>query len=80
MQRWYTPAQALKLATGNAGRCCKLAGRCDPYPGKLGVIEEDAYADMLLVQGNPLDKLEIIGDRDNLKIIMKDGKIFKNTL
>ena len=80
MQRWYTPAQALKLATGNAGRCCKLAGRCDPYPGKLGVIEEDAYADMLLVQGNPLEKLEVIGDRDNLKIIMKDGKIYKNTL
>ena len=80
MQRWYTPVEALKLATGNAGRCCKLAGRCDPYPGKLGVVEEGAYADMLLVQGNPLDKLEIIGDRDNLKVIMKDGKVYKNTL
>ena len=81
MQRWYTPVEALKLATGNGGRCCKLAGRCDPYSdGKLGVIEEGAYADMLLVQGNPLDKLEIIGDKENLKIIMKDGKIYKNTL
>jgi imidazolonepropionase-like amidohydrolase len=44
------------------------------------VIEEDAYADILLVQGNPLEKLEVVGDRDNLKIIMKDGKIYKNTL
>ena len=52
----------------------------NPYPGDLGVIKEGAYADMLLVEGNPLEKLDAVTNEDNLLIIMKDGKIFKNTL
>ncbi|MBT8481256.1 MAG: amidohydrolase family protein, partial [Myxococcales bacterium] len=52
-----------------------------PYPeGELGVVKEGAYADLLLVDGNPLETLKAVTNRDNLKIIMKDGKVYKNTL
>ncbi|WP_245813401.1 metal-dependent hydrolase family protein [Lutibacter agarilyticus] len=78
---WFKPAEILKMATGNAGELFKMSGPLmNPYPGDLGVIKEGAYADMLLVDGNPLEKLDAITNKDNLLIIMKDGKIFKNTL
>ena len=44
------------------------------------VVKVGAYADLLLVEGNPLEDLSAVSDQDNLKIIMKDGKIYKNTL
>lgn len=44
------------------------------------MVEEGAYADLLLVDGNPLEDLAAVTDSENLKIIMKDGKVFKNTL
>jgi imidazolonepropionase-like amidohydrolase len=52
-----------------------------PYPGKLGVVEEGALADLLLVDGNPVENIELISDpARNFVVIMKDGKIFKNLL
>ena len=53
-----------------------------PYrEGPLGVIEEGAYADMLLVEGNPVNDVAIMTDwKNNIKVIMKDGVIYKNTL
>ncbi len=78
---WFNPAEILKMATGNAGELYKMSGPLmNPYPGDLGVVKEGAYADMLLVDGNPLENLEAVTNTDNLLIIMKDGKIFKNTL
>jgi imidazolonepropionase-like amidohydrolase len=68
------------MAMGNAGELLKLSGDRNPYPGDLGVIKEGAYADVLLVDGNPLDDITVIGVLDNLRIIIKDGKIYKNTL
>ncbi len=57
------------------------SGKRNPYPGKLGVVEEGALADLLLVDGNPLAKIELISDPDkNFVVIMKDGKIYKNTV
>ena len=51
---------------------------CDPYPEKLGVIEEGALADMILVDGNPLENIALVADPDNkFVIIMKDGVIYK---
>jgi len=44
------------------------------------VVKEGAYADLLLVEGNPLEDLKAVTDSDNLKIIMKDGKIYKNII
>ncbi len=77
---WYKPVEILKMATGNAGELFKMSGLRNPYPGDLGVIKEGAYADMLLVEGNPLKDLKAVTDQDNLLIIMKDGKMYKNTL
>jgi len=79
--RWYTPGEALKMATGDNGELLALSGLVNPYPGKLGVVEEGALADLLLVDGNPVENIKLIEDPDkNFVVIMKDGRIFKNLL
>jgi imidazolonepropionase-like amidohydrolase len=79
--RWYTSGEALKMATGDNGQLLALSGLRSPYPGKLGVVEEGALADLLLVDGNPVENIELISDpARNFVVIMKDGKIFKNSL
>jgi imidazolonepropionase-like amidohydrolase len=79
--RWYTPGEALKMATGDNGQLLALSGLRSPYPGKLGFVEEGALADLLLVEGNPVENIDLISDpARNFVVIMKDGKIFKNTL
>ncbi|WP_269931021.1 metal-dependent hydrolase family protein [Aminobacter sp. HY435] len=81
LKRWYTPAEALAMATGTNAELLALSGKRNPYPGKLGVVEEGALADLLLVEGNPLENLDLVADpANNFKIIMKDGVIYKNTL
>jgi len=78
---WFTPAEILKQATANNAELMSWSGPRNPYPGKLGVIEEGAYADLLLVDGNPLENLHLFDDpAKSLALIMKDGKIYKNTL
>ena len=58
-----------------------MSGLRNPYPnGTLGVVKEGAYADLLIVNGNPLDDIKMVTDNTNIRIIMKDGKIYKNTL
>jgi imidazolonepropionase-like amidohydrolase len=79
--RWYTPAEALVMATGTNAELLALSGKRNPYPGKLGVIEQGALADVLLVDGNPIANIKLIEDpAKNFVVIMKDGKIFKNIL
>ena len=79
--RWYTPAEALVMATSTNADLLALSGKRNPYPGKLGVVEQGALADLLLVDGNPLENINLIADpANNFKIIMKDGNIYKNTL
>jgi imidazolonepropionase-like amidohydrolase len=49
--------------------------------GKLGTISPGAYADLLIVEGNPLKDLRVMTQPErNLKLIMKDGVIYKNEL
>ncbi len=77
----FTPAEALKHWTGNAGIVLKWSGPLDPYPTyKIGTIKEGAHADLLLWKGNPLENIKLILDESKLQLIMKDGKIYKNTL
>ena len=77
----FTPAQALKHWTGNAGTVLTWSGPKNPYPTyKLGTIDENAYADILLWDGNPLEDINLILDEDKLHMVMKDGVIYKNTL
>jgi imidazolonepropionase-like amidohydrolase len=79
MVRWYTPAEALKMATADNGELMALSGFINPYPGKLGVIEEGAIADLLLVDGNPLENIRLIADPDrNFLVVMKGGRIYKD--
>lgn len=81
LARWYTPAEALVMATGTNGELLALSGKRSPYPGKLGVVEEGALADLLLVDGDPVANLALLADPGrNLVVIMKDGKVHKNTL
>lgn len=85
---------ALKSLTSVAGEMVALSGEVlNPYfEGPLGVVEEGAYADLLLVDGNPLEDITVIGGNEkwfdapprdgieSMRVIMKDGKIYKNTL
>jgi imidazolonepropionase-like amidohydrolase len=81
LARWYTPAEALAMATGTNAELLALSGKRNPYPGKLGVVEQGALADLLLVDGNPLENISLIADPDkNFLVIMKDGKVYKDTL
>ena len=79
MVRWYTPAEVLKMATADNAELLALSGPRNPYPGKLGAVEEGALADLLLVDGDPIANIKVLEDADkNLLIIMKDGKFYKN--
>ena len=81
LTRWYTPAEALTMATATNGELFRLSGLRNPYPGKLGVVEEGALADLLLVDGNPLENIKLVADpAKNFLVIMKDGTIYKNAL
>jgi imidazolonepropionase-like amidohydrolase len=81
LTRWYTPAEALRMATSTNAELLTLSGPRNPYPGKLGVVESGALADLLLVDGNPLENIRLIADPGrNFVVIMKNGKIYKNTL
>jgi imidazolonepropionase-like amidohydrolase len=81
MTRWYTPAELLKMATSTNAELLALSGLRSPYPGKLGVVEQGALADLILVDGNPLDNIQLIADpAKNFFVIMKDGRVVKNTL
>lgn len=81
LTRWYDPAEILKMATADNGALLALSGLRSPYEGKLGVIEIDALADLLLVDGNPLENLALLEDpQTNLSVIIKDGQPKKNIL
>ena len=86
--------EVLKQMTSTAGEMLAMSGPRNPYQdGKLGVIKEGAYADILLVDGNPLEDVRVIGGTDKwfdadpewkpietIRLIMKGGVIYKNTL
>jgi imidazolonepropionase-like amidohydrolase len=81
LTRWYANADILKMATSANAALLGLSGPRNPYSGKLGVIEEGALADLLLVDGNPIEDIALIADPGkNLLVIMKDGKIHKDAL
>lgn len=79
--RWLGNAGVLQLLTSGNADLCALSGKRNPYPGKFGRIEAGAFADILVVDGNPLEKIELIAEPEKtMKLIMKDGRIHKNTL
>jgi imidazolonepropionase-like amidohydrolase len=91
-QLFGSNVEVLKHATSVAAELVALSGPRNPYPGKLGVIEEGALADLLIIDGNPLEDISLVGGDENwfyegdpkpvdsIMVIMKDGEIFKNSL
>jgi len=78
---WWTAPEILKQATSGNAEVLYFSGPRNPYPGKLGVIEKDAFADILLIKGDPTKDLTLFHDSENnIQLIMKDGVIYKNIL
>ena len=81
MARWHDAPEILRMATGNNAELLQMAGPRNPYPAPVGVIEAGACADLLVVDGDPLQKVNLLADPEkNLLVIMKDGRFYKNTL
>jgi len=75
---WFTPAEILKLVTYDNAQLLALSGPRSPYAGRLGIVEEGALADLILVDGDPLAQIDLLGDpARNFDIIMKGGKFYK---
>lgn len=81
LQQWFSNAEILKMVTHDNAQLLQLSGLRSPYPGKLGVIEVGALADVILVDGDPLADLSVIANpSEKFKVIMKDGKLYKNIM
>jgi len=82
LEKWFTPYEILKQVTYDNAQVFQLSGERNPYQaGKLGLIEEGAYADMILVDGDPMKDIKLVGDPGkNFLMIMKDGVIYKNMM
>lgn len=81
MTRWYDPSEVLRMVTSTNAQLLALSGPRNPYPGRLGLVTQGALADLLLVNGDPLADLALFEDpQSTLAVIMKDGRIYKNTL
>lgn len=58
-----------------------VSGPHNPHSGRIGVVAEGALADLLLVDGDPTADIRLLEDpARNFLIIMKDGRIYKNTM
>jgi imidazolonepropionase-like amidohydrolase len=76
-----SPLEALHKATGAAGALLALSGDRAPYDGPVGVIRENALADLLVIDGDPeTDLAWLETPKTSLRLIMKGGRIFKETL
>ncbi|MDI4647008.1 metal-dependent hydrolase family protein [Cohnella hashimotonis] len=73
--------RGIVAATGNIHELIQLSTYQNPYPeGKIGVLEEGSFADLLVVNGNPVEDLDILAEQSNIRFIMKDAVVYKNTL
>lgn len=78
---WYTPAEVLKMAISTNAELLVLSEPRNLYPGKLGVVEAGALADLLLVDGDPVANIQLIEDPErNFLVVMKNGVIYTNLL
>lgn len=81
-QPFFSNIEQMKQATSINAEVLELTTFRNPYPdGPLGVIEPGAYADILLVNGNPVEDIMLMTQpREKFDVIMKGGKIYKNQL
>jgi imidazolonepropionase-like amidohydrolase len=81
-KRWFSDAEILKQNTSYAAKWLWKTGPKNPYKeGALGVVEAGAYADVILVNGDPTNDVSVLLDHENnIPFVMKDGHVYKNTL
>jgi imidazolonepropionase-like amidohydrolase len=81
LKPFFSPAELVKLVTFDNAQLLALSGPRSPYKGALGVVKEGALADLILVRGDPLADIDLLGDPTrSFSLIMKGGKIYKNSL
>ena len=79
--KWFTPIEIMRQATSKGGELMALSNVRNAYPGKLGVDLGGRRIILKMIDGNPLKDVKVIVDFEaNIDLIMKDGKIYKNTL
>ena len=79
----YTSLESMKMSTSLPGQFLREEvdlNRNDFIDAKLGVVEEGAWADILIWNGDPTKDVSLILKSDNLRMVMKDGKVYKNLL
>ena len=77
---YWTPAEVLVQATSESAKVIRMAGRLNRH-GNFGEIREGWVADLLLINGEPLEDISVLRDpENNLALIMKGGKVVKNLL
>lgn len=80
-QSYFSNIEILRQATSGNAELLNLTGPLNPYTdGPLGVIEAGAYADILLIDGNPIENLLLLADNANIPFIMKNGVVYKSQL
>jgi imidazolonepropionase-like amidohydrolase len=81
LERWFSPVEALRASTSTAGKWLGMTGPKNPYKaGPIGVIQEGAYADLILVQGDPTQSTEVLADPGNIDMVMIDGQVRKDEM
>jgi imidazolonepropionase-like amidohydrolase len=79
LKKWFTPYEILKMATYDNAQLLALSGKRSPYAGEIGIVKPGALADLLLVDGNPMENIDLVAQpEENFWVIMKDGEIVKN--
>ncbi len=77
----FSPVEILRMHTSTAGEVLAMSGPKNPYrEGPVGVIEPGAYADMIIFDGNPLEKLSVLLEHGNPQFVMKDGAVHVDRL
>lgn len=78
LKTWFTPYEILKMVTHDNAQLLALSGNRSPYRGELGVIKAGALADLILVDGNPMENIDLLGQpAEKFVVIMKDGQMVK---
>ena len=73
LTRWYSNTEILMMATATNAELLGLCGPRNPYPGKLGVVEEGAFADLLLVDGDPTKDINLLAKPGEKFLLINEG-------
>ena len=78
--QYWTAAEVMKQATSESAKVIRMIGKLNRW-GNFGEIREGWVADLLLINGEPLEDISVLRDPESaLALIMKDGQIVKQTL